>query len=81
MTAKAGTLMVRIIDHGTKANNECECIYRPNDSLDSLETALQEAFTYLGIIVEVDFRRDFRDICAVELPEKKKVVEFLKVAI
>ena len=78
VTAKAGTLMVRIIDQGTKANNECECIYRPNDSLDSLETALQEAFTFLGIVVDVNFRRDFREICAVDLPEKKKVVEFLK---
>lgn len=39
-----------------------------------------EAFTYLGITVDVDFRRDFREICAVDLPEKKKVIEFPKAA-
>lgn len=78
VNAKAGTLMVRIIDPGTKVNNECECIYRPDASMESLETALQEAFIFLGIIVEVDFRRDFREIYTVELPEKKKVVEFPK---
>lgn len=59
---RSGISLVRIIDSGCYTNTECRCIYRADDSMESLEDALLSAFDYLNINADINFRRDYREI-------------------
>lgn len=62
---RSGISLVRIIDSGCYTNTECRCIYRADDSIESLENALISAFDYLNIISDINFKRDYREICQI----------------
>lgn len=59
---KNGIALVRIIDEGCLVNTECKCIYREDDTLQSFEVALKEAFAYLNVKADIDCKRDFQII-------------------